>query len=174
MLPSVSMHACVYYVWLCSLLCLCSVSRREWTHSVCTKSLSNLNVWSHIFISFIIWSDTDEELKEWKTKFEERIAILEKKISKLEREIEDNETKSSFLEQSIKDYIWEISKLETEAAVKSMRLHTFHFLEVQFCISDSIFFPFYFILFFLFCLRLMCPWKRKEIQSSKNYLRNII
>ncbi|XP_052207378.1 DNA repair protein RAD50 isoform X2 [Diospyros lotus] len=59
--------------------------------------------------------DTDEELKEWKTKFEERIALLESKISKLEREMNDTDTKSSFLKQTINDYIWEISKLLTEA-----------------------------------------------------------
>ncbi|XP_050239038.1 DNA repair protein RAD50 isoform X1 [Quercus robur] len=59
--------------------------------------------------------DTDEELNEWKTKFEERIALLESKISKLEREMNDTETKSSFLKQAINEYIWEISKLQTEA-----------------------------------------------------------
>ncbi|XP_021888957.1 DNA repair protein RAD50 isoform X1 [Carica papaya] len=59
--------------------------------------------------------DTDEELKEWKTKFEERIGILEIKISKLEREMNDTETKSSFLKRTINDYILEISKLQTEA-----------------------------------------------------------
>ncbi|KAL5542789.1 hypothetical protein UlMin_010499 [Ulmus minor] len=59
--------------------------------------------------------DTDEELKEWKTKFEERIALLESKISKLEREMNDTETKSSFLKQTINDYIWDISKLQNEA-----------------------------------------------------------
>lgn len=59
--------------------------------------------------------DTDEELKEWKNKFEERIAILESKISKLDREMTDTETKSSFLKQTISDYIWETSKLQNEA-----------------------------------------------------------
>lgn len=59
--------------------------------------------------------DTDQELKEWKTKFEERIGILEIKISKLEREMNDTETKSSFLKRTINDYILEISKLQTEA-----------------------------------------------------------
>ncbi|XP_028772634.1 DNA repair protein RAD50 [Neltuma alba] len=59
--------------------------------------------------------DTDEELMEWKTKFEERIAILQTKISKLEREMNDIDTKSSFLKQTINDSIWEISKLQTEA-----------------------------------------------------------
>ncbi|XP_061369150.1 DNA repair protein RAD50 isoform X2 [Gastrolobium bilobum] len=59
--------------------------------------------------------DTDEELIEWKTKFEERIAILETKISKLEREMADTDTKSSFLKQTIDDSIWEISKLQIEA-----------------------------------------------------------
>ncbi|XP_070058038.1 DNA repair protein RAD50 isoform X2 [Nicotiana tomentosiformis] len=59
--------------------------------------------------------DTDEELSEWKTKFDERIALLESKISKLEREMNDSETKSSLLKQSITDYIVEISKLQAEA-----------------------------------------------------------
>ncbi|KAH7573000.1 hypothetical protein JRO89_XS03G0048900 [Xanthoceras sorbifolium] len=59
--------------------------------------------------------DTDEELKEWKTKFEERIAILENKISKLEREMKDKDTESSALNKAIINYISEISKLEIEA-----------------------------------------------------------
>lgn len=70
------------------------------------------------------WSDTDEELNEWKTKFEERIALLESKISKLEREMNDTETKGSFLKQTINDYIWEISKLQNEAEVISINLCT--------------------------------------------------
>ncbi|XP_010927015.1 DNA repair protein RAD50 isoform X1 [Elaeis guineensis] len=59
--------------------------------------------------------DTDEELKEWQTKFEERIAILETKISKLEREMNDEETKSSLLSQTINDSTREIGKLQAEA-----------------------------------------------------------
>ncbi|XP_055811220.1 DNA repair protein RAD50 isoform X2 [Solanum dulcamara] len=59
--------------------------------------------------------DTDEELMEWKTKFDERIALLESKISKLEREMNDSEAKSSFLKQSITNYIMEISKLQADA-----------------------------------------------------------
>ncbi|XP_069154622.1 DNA repair protein RAD50 isoform X2 [Solanum lycopersicum] len=59
--------------------------------------------------------DTDEELREWKTKFDERIALLESKISKLEREMNDSEAKSSFLKQSITNYIMEISKLQADA-----------------------------------------------------------
>lgn len=65
--------------------------------------------------------DTDEELKEWKTKFEERIAVLENKINKLEREMNDKETESSFLKQTINEYIWEISKLQSETEVMPMR-----------------------------------------------------
>lgn len=61
--------------------------------------------------------DTDEELMEWKTKFDERIAVLESNISKLEREMGDTETKISSREQLMNDYIWEISKLKTEAEV---------------------------------------------------------
>ncbi|PKI61118.1 hypothetical protein CRG98_018438 [Punica granatum] len=59
--------------------------------------------------------DTDEELMEWKSKFDQKIALLESKISKLEREMNDTETKSSFLKRSINEYIWEISRLQTEA-----------------------------------------------------------
>ncbi|XP_059632125.1 DNA repair protein RAD50 [Cornus florida] len=59
--------------------------------------------------------DTDEELKEWKTKFEERIALSESKINKLQREKNDTETTSSILKNTITDYIREISKLQTEA-----------------------------------------------------------
>lgn len=59
--------------------------------------------------------DTDEELREWKTKFDERIALLESKISKLEREMNDSEAKSSFLKQSVTNYIMEISKLQADA-----------------------------------------------------------
>ena len=79
-----------------------------------------------LFTSYLVvnWSDTDEELNEWKTKFEGRIALLESKISKLEREMNDTETKGSFLKQTINDYIWEISKLQTEAEVISMNLYT--------------------------------------------------
>lgn len=69
------------------------------------------------------WSDTDEELKEWKTKFEEKIALLETKIRKLEREENDSESKITFLEKTLKESIWEISKLENEAEVNE--LHTF-------------------------------------------------
>uniref|UniRef100_A0A2P2LV06 DNA repair protein RAD50 n=1 Tax=Rhizophora mucronata TaxID=61149 RepID=A0A2P2LV06_RHIMU len=58
--------------------------------------------------------DTDEELNEWKIKFEEKIAILESKIGKLDREMNDTETKSLFLKQHVNDYIREISRLQTE------------------------------------------------------------
>lgn len=63
------------------------------------------------------WTDTDEELMEWKTKFDERIAVLESKISKLDREMNDMENKSNFLKKTIDNYIWEISRLQTEADV---------------------------------------------------------
>ncbi|KAJ1406602.1 Rad50/SbcC-type AAA domain [Sesbania bispinosa] len=59
--------------------------------------------------------DTDEELMEWKTKFEENIAILQTNISKLEREMDDTDKKSSILKKTIEDSIWVISKLQTEA-----------------------------------------------------------
>ncbi|KAI5654013.1 hypothetical protein M9H77_31200 [Catharanthus roseus] len=59
--------------------------------------------------------DTDEELMEWKTKFDDRVAVLESNISKLEREMSDTETKISSRKQFMTNYIWEISKLQTEA-----------------------------------------------------------
>lgn len=59
--------------------------------------------------------DTDEELKEWKTKFDERIAMLESKSSKLEREKDDLAARSLRLNIAIKESIKEISKLQTEA-----------------------------------------------------------
>ncbi|KAK4258216.1 hypothetical protein QN277_007688 [Acacia crassicarpa] len=58
--------------------------------------------------------DTDEELMEWKAKFEEKIDILGTKIRKLEREEKDNDTSSSRIQKTIEGSIWEISKLQTE------------------------------------------------------------
>ncbi|PIA35916.1 hypothetical protein AQUCO_03400067v1 [Aquilegia coerulea] len=58
--------------------------------------------------------DTNEELKEWKTKFEERLAQLESKISKMEREMKDTETKSDFLSKALKEYNREIGRLQLE------------------------------------------------------------
>lgn len=74
-----------------------------------------VNSLSIIILQFFL--DTDEELKEWQTKFEERIALLETKINKLEREMRDEETKSSFLSQSINNSMREIGKLQAEADV---------------------------------------------------------
>ncbi|KAJ7015717.1 hypothetical protein NC653_004881 [Populus alba x Populus x berolinensis] len=68
--------------------------------------------------------DTDEELQEWKTKFDEKIASLESNICKLEREMNDMETKGSFLKQNINEYIREISRLQTEAEVLFLMPHS--------------------------------------------------
>ncbi|KAL6634294.1 hypothetical protein ACP70R_026965 [Stipagrostis hirtigluma subsp. patula] len=59
--------------------------------------------------------DTDEELMEWQTKFEERIALLETKISKLGRDMDDEVTRSSTLSQSVSHLTQEIGKLQAEA-----------------------------------------------------------
>ncbi|XP_031481763.1 DNA repair protein RAD50 [Nymphaea colorata] len=59
--------------------------------------------------------DTDEELIEWQTKFQERIALLQSKISKLERDAQDATTMSSFHSKDINDYIREAGKLQAEA-----------------------------------------------------------
>lgn len=74
-------------------------------------------LWSCLSLMPILLLDTDEELKEWQMKFEERIALLETKISKLEREMNDEETKSSLLLQTINDTTREIGKLQAEADV---------------------------------------------------------
>lgn len=70
-------------------------------------------------------SDTDEELTEWKTNFEGIIAQHENTISKLEREMDDMKTKSSFLRQSITEFSQEIEKLQSEAGVISIKLITY-------------------------------------------------
>ncbi|KAL2530181.1 DNA repair protein RAD50 [Forsythia ovata] len=59
--------------------------------------------------------DTDGELTEWKNKFDERIAILESKTVKLERELKDTEDKRNFNDEMIKENIKEIAKLQTAA-----------------------------------------------------------
>ncbi|KAK1616976.1 hypothetical protein QYE76_022493 [Lolium multiflorum] len=59
--------------------------------------------------------DTDEELKEWQTKFEERITLMETKISKLEREMNDEKTSTSSLSVTMNDLTLEIGKLQAEA-----------------------------------------------------------
>lgn len=59
--------------------------------------------------------DTDEELEEWRTKFEERIALQGTKISKLERDMNDEKAKSSLLSKTINDSTLHIGKLQAEA-----------------------------------------------------------
>lgn len=78
---------------------------------------------------FLYWPDTDEELKEWKTKFDDRIRDLGTQIFKLEREQDDTKTKSNFLGQTIKDSIWDVSKLQNEANVSE--LHTFCYCKTE-------------------------------------------
>ncbi|KAI3899423.1 hypothetical protein MKW92_038333 [Papaver armeniacum] len=59
--------------------------------------------------------DTDEELQEWQTKFQERIALLVSKIRKLEMEISDTEDECEFLSDTIKTSTLEVGKLQHEA-----------------------------------------------------------
>lgn len=56
--------------------------------------------------------DTDEELNEWKFKFDERIAILESKISKLLREKEDVDEKARVLTEVNGENSKDIAKLQ--------------------------------------------------------------
>lgn len=85
------------------------------------------------FFIYLFFPDTDEELKEWQAKFEERIALLRSKISKLEREMNDMETMSSSLMQTINESIREIGKLQAEADViinKSLHI-VFYYYGIQ-------------------------------------------
>ncbi|RLM77880.1 DNA repair protein RAD50 [Panicum miliaceum] len=59
--------------------------------------------------------DTDEELMKWQAKFEERIALLETKISKLGREMDDEAAETSRLSHTISVLTREIGKLQAEA-----------------------------------------------------------
>lgn len=59
--------------------------------------------------------ETDEELKEWKDKFDEKIAQQDLLISKLERERSDLEYKIKILADNRTEIIIEISKLQSEA-----------------------------------------------------------
>lgn len=59
--------------------------------------------------------DTDEELKVWKDKFEEKTAALESKIREWKREKEITDIRADGHKDKIKEYIQEISKLQTEA-----------------------------------------------------------
>jgi DNA repair protein RAD50 len=54
---------------------------------------------------------------EWQTKFEERIALLETKISKLGREMDDEGATSSSLIEKTKHVACDIAKLQAEADV---------------------------------------------------------
>lgn len=67
----------------------------------------------HILFSL----DTDEELNEWKSKFDERIAFLESKITKLLREKGDIEDKCRRLQNGNEEYINEIAKLQAAIEV---------------------------------------------------------
>ena len=57
---------------------------------------------------------------EWKTKFDERIAILEAKIRKLKRESDDATEKGTALTNNIGHTIKEIAKLQAEAEVNEL------------------------------------------------------
>ncbi|GFQ04279.1 DNA repair protein rad50 [Phtheirospermum japonicum] len=56
--------------------------------------------------------DTDEELHEWKSKFDERIATLESKLTKLSREKEDIENKSQIHKSQHTYNVKEIANLQ--------------------------------------------------------------
>ncbi|XP_006647285.1 DNA repair protein RAD50 isoform X1 [Oryza brachyantha] len=59
--------------------------------------------------------DTDDELREWQMKFEERIASLDIKISKLQRDVDDENTTRSSLDEAINGLSQDIGRLQAEA-----------------------------------------------------------
>ncbi|GLT97735.1 hypothetical protein SLE2022_152840 [Rubroshorea leprosula] len=61
--------------------------------------------------------DTDEELMEWKTKFDERILRLEGKIERSKREIKEFDDMISAAEKKLTNYVTEISKLQRDAEI---------------------------------------------------------
>ncbi|GLT61000.1 hypothetical protein SLA2020_337360 [Shorea laevis] len=61
--------------------------------------------------------DTDEELMEWKTKFDERILRLEGKIERSKREIKEFDDTISAAEKKLTNYVTDISKLQRDAEI---------------------------------------------------------
>lgn len=70
-----------------------------------------------LIFSCAILLDTDEELMEWKTKFDERIMLLESKIQKLESNQQDLNIESSAYQKKLETCIKEIGKLQGDADV---------------------------------------------------------
>lgn len=69
----------------------------------------------HLHILFSL--DTDEELNEWKSKFDERISILESNCRKLSREKTDIEERCRVLADEIAENIKEIATLQAAIEV---------------------------------------------------------
>lgn len=65
--------------------------------------------------------DTDEELLEWQASFDQKIAYLEDKNTKQNREKKDIETKKTSATQTIVDYTHQINKLQSEADLHMSR-----------------------------------------------------
>lgn len=72
---------------------------------------------SSLLFYYTVFSETDEELKEWKDKFDEKVSQQHSLISKLERDRSDLENKIKILADSRTEIIIEISKLQSEAEV---------------------------------------------------------
>lgn len=75
--------------------------------------------------SCVVLLDTDEELMEWKTKFDERIMLLENKIQKMESNQQDLNNESSAYRRKLETYIGEIGKLQRDAEVMQKEQHIF-------------------------------------------------
>lgn len=59
--------------------------------------------------------ETDEQLMEWKVKFDEKMALQDSLASKLKREMDDLDSTRKVLGNKIIEYITEISQLQSEA-----------------------------------------------------------
>lgn len=109
----------------------------------------------HLHIYFSL--DTDEELNEWKSKFDERIAVLETKVNKLSREKMDNKETSRHLEDDIAKNIKEIAKLQ--ALIEVVFLYLFLQCDIH-CASLNFHYVIIYSLYFV--VRLKCPRRIKE------------
>ena len=74
-------------------------------------------MFKQLILSCAVLLDTDEELMEWKTKFDERIMLLDNKIQKMESNQQDLNSESSAYQRKLEIYIGEIGKLQRDAEV---------------------------------------------------------
>jgi DNA repair protein RAD50 len=97
---------------------------------------------------------------EWQTKFEERIALLETKISKLVRDMDDEASYSSVLSKQNSELTHEIGKLQAEADVTLYSIFT--------CCHFSFFCSLYWTLIHVYCFQAHLTMKHERDSDIKN------